>query len=83
LIFLDKLSILINGVEARQNRTKHDTYNLEYIKYKDKKRYILDFDLDTNFSITKFVDNKICFSYKKYIPQNLEKISSDFVIDNK
>lgn len=41
------------------------------------------YDMKTDSSLQKFVDNKINFSEIGYVPENLEKISSDFILDKK
>ena len=41
------------------------------------------YDLETDSSLQKFVTSTIPFNNISYVPQNLEKISSDFVFDTK
>ncbi len=41
------------------------------------------YDLETDSSLQKFVTSTIPFNDISYVPQNLEKISSDFVFDTK
>ena len=41
------------------------------------------FDLKTDSSITKYIDNKISFDEKSYIPGNLVNLKWDFLIDAK
>jgi hypothetical protein len=45
--------------------------------------YIKSLDLKTDDSITKFVNSKISFNSKSYIPSDLESISSEYVYDSK
>lgn len=48
------------------------------LKFENKK-----FDFNNDISIHKFVNSKIPFNNKKYIPNDMEKISSNLVIDIK
>lgn len=41
------------------------------------------YDLKTDNSITKFVDNKVSYSNVEYIPENLVKLEWEFILDNK
>ncbi len=52
-------------------------------KINKNKDFINNLDLESDNSITKFVNSKVSFNDKKYIPKNLEKIWSEFVFDNK
>ena len=45
--------------------------------------YIKNLDLDTDTSLTKFVNNKVPFTTLSYIPEDLEWISSEFIYDAK
>lgn len=40
-------------------------------------------DFQTDNSITKYIDNKISYNNKKYIPKNLVNLKWDFIIDTK
>jgi hypothetical protein len=54
------------------------------LEEKNKKiDFINNLDLKTDNSITKFVNSTVSFNNKSYIPENLEKIGSDFVFDSK
>ena len=52
-------------------------------KINKNKDFINNLDLQSDNSITKFVNSKVSFNDKKYIPKNLEKLWSEFVFDNK
>ncbi len=60
---------------------KDKKMELELIK--SKLDFINNLDLETDSSITKFVNSKVSFNNKKYIPKNLEKLSSNYVYDSK
>ncbi len=47
------------------------------------KNFIKNLDLETDSSITKFVNSKISFNNKWYIPENLVSISSEYIFDAK
>lgn len=44
---------------------------------------IFQSDLDTDDSITKFVNSKVSFNNKAYVPSNLVRFSSDYIADGK
>ena len=48
-----------------------------------KNRKIKSSDITSDESITKFVNNRVHFETLSYIPENLEKISSDYIYDAK
>ena len=49
----------------------------------DKQKHIDNLDLETDSSFTKFVSSDISFSNKAYIPEDLEKITWEYVYDAK
>ncbi len=53
----------------------------------DKRAYMLDTvygsDLESDDSLTKFVNNKISFDDLAYVPENMQPINSDYVYDTK
>ncbi|MGB2111323.1 MAG: hypothetical protein ACPHY8_05900, partial [Patescibacteria group bacterium] len=51
----------------------------ESIKYNN----IFNADLESDDSITKFVNSKVSFNDKSYVPSNLVKFSSQYVADGK
>jgi len=54
------------------------------LEQKNKKdEFIKNLDLETDSSITKFVNSKISFNDKWYIPENLVSISSEHIFDAK
>lgn len=53
----------------------------EKLELEEKSR--ISFDLETDDSITKFVDNEVSFNDLSYLPEDLEYISSKYVYDTK
>lgn len=58
-------------------------FNFEEKEKLEKQNYINSLDLETDSSITKFVNSSVSFKDKKYIPKNLVNIYSDYVHDTK
>lgn len=56
-------------------------FELETIN--NRLEYIKSLDLENDNSLTKFVNSKISFNSKSYIPSDLESISSEYVYDSK
>lgn len=76
----------IKGIYDTVERNKIDTKQLERelerIK-RSKLDKIYNLDLNTDESITKFVNSKVSFNNKWYIPKELVSIKSDYVFDTK
>ncbi len=51
--------------------------------YRKLKKFIKNIDLKTDNSLQKFVSAKVSFNDKAYVPDDLEKIESEYIYDSK
>lgn len=70
-------------IQKLREQLKKDKHVLELKKQHELELYLLWLDMETDNSITTFVDNKISFRNKAYVPENLEYIDSQVVYDTK
>ena len=82
-----KLTYLRDDIAKKNQNINELSNQIAFIKSKWWKNYkektIKSYDLPSDNSITKFVNSSVSFNDKKYVPENLESISSDFIIDSK
>jgi len=82
-----EIQILKNNIEKQKKEFFLNQKKLEeYKKQKQKKdliKYLNNLDLNSDNSITKFVNNKIHFNNITYIPENLVFVSWKHIIDGK
>jgi len=71
-IRLEKIEEL-NKIQAKKNRILKEK--------QDYKKYIENLDLDTDESLTKFVNNKVHFNELWYIPDDLVLVWDKYIID--
>jgi len=70
----------INFLEKKEQKViKIEENNIKNVE----KSVYEKFDLESDDSITKFVNNKISFKNKKYIPKNLENVRHIFIYSTK
>lgn len=55
----------------------------EILKRYRKEKKIFSLDLETDSSLTKFVNPNVSFKKKGYIPEGMKRLSRDYVIDTK
>jgi LAS superfamily LD-carboxypeptidase LdcB len=70
----------MNGLELNHARTRKEIHNIQNFKPEKK---IVHYDLYTDASLVKYVSNKVSFDDIEYIPKNLEKFSSEYILDRK
>jgi D-alanyl-D-alanine carboxypeptidase len=77
-----KIKTIYKNIENNKMDTVYIAWEIERIK-KDKIDRIYSLDLDTDNSITKFVNSSVSFNNKKYIPENLIWFEGTNLIDTK
>lgn len=88
-IFLIMFSFLLIYIEYYNTQKIYKSIKTidinELIKKEDEKfiQKINSYDLKTDDSLTKFVNNKISFDNLKYIPNDLQLINGEYIIDTK
>lgn len=67
--------------EEKKEELENENKNIS--KYIKEKNFLDLLDIKTDNSITKYVTSSVSFNNKKYIPNDLVSIDSDFLVDTK
>lgn len=74
-------NIRLNNINKLLNKEKVEEIKKLKNNIKNENIFLKNLDLKTDSSLTKFVSAKVPFNNKKYIPENLVSISTEFIID--